>query len=120
MATIQISSGRGPLECELAVGLYLAFFLKQYPKASVTKEQRNKVLPVAGKMLTVYKNVLLDLPDGQKVHTGAVKWICQSPVRPGLRRKNWFIDVSLVSDAVASSPLENVDINPADLETAPH
>ena len=29
---------------------------------------------------------------------GSVEWICQSPFRPHHKRKNWFIDVSVLKD----------------------
>ena len=87
MALIQISSGRGPLECELAVGLYRSFFLKQHPGAIVRKEERGKTVTALGKRFTAYKSVLLEVVDAQNIRTGAVQWICQSPVRPkGVRR----------------------------------
>lgn len=66
MDAIQITSGRGPLECELAVGLYLAFFLKVHPGAVVKKEQRGKAVTVAGRQLAAYKSVLLEVPDARQ------------------------------------------------------
>jgi peptide chain release factor len=30
---------------------------------------------------------------------GTVQWICQSPFRPNHKRKNWFVDVSIIPDA---------------------
>lgn len=99
MDVIQITSSRGPVECELAVGLYLAVFLKRHPGAVVKREQKGKNIAVAGRQFAAYKSVMLEVPDARQVQTGTVKWVCQSPVRPGHRRKNWFIDVLRVSDA---------------------
>jgi peptide chain release factor len=117
---VQITSGREPQECELAVGLYLAFFLKQHPGAVVKKEQKGKTITVAGRQFVAYKSVMLDVPDARSVRTGTVKWICQSPVRPGHPRKNWFIDVSRISDAdvppeVSTDDLVNAGTDNPDL-----
>ena len=27
---------------------------------------------------------------------GSIQWICESPIRPHHKRKNWFIDVSII------------------------
>ena len=114
MALIQISSGRGPLECELAVGLYLSFFLKQHPGVVVRKQERGKTVTAMGRRFTAYKSVLLEVADAHNIRTGAVQWICQSPVRPNHRRKNWFIEVSHVSDAGLPPVIEDVDFSPVD------
>ena len=29
---------------------------------------------------------------------GTIQWICQSPFRPNHKRKNWFIDVSIIPE----------------------
>ena len=29
---------------------------------------------------------------------GTIQWICQSPFRPNHKRKNWFIDVSVIPE----------------------
>ena len=116
MSMIQISSGRGPVECEFAVALYLALFLERHPGTSVIKEQPGKTVHVAGRTLAAYKSVLLNVPDSQKPRTGVVKWICQSPVRPGHRRKNWFIEISPVSDADLPPQLENAAFTLAELD----
>ena len=30
---------------------------------------------------------------------GTVQWICESPYRPNHKRKNWFVDISIVQEA---------------------
>ena len=85
---IQISSGRGPCECEMAVGKYLSVFLEEHPKSCVLEKYY-------GSYIDCYKSVLLEVDD-EEVQTGSVKWICKSPFRKYNKRKNWFIDVSKV------------------------
>lgn len=93
MKLIQISSGRGPAECELAVGKYLLVFLSGHPAAFVKEKHAGSTL--IGKYINAsFKSVVLELPEDEPVETGTIKWICQSPFRPKHKRKNWFIDVS--------------------------
>lgn len=91
---VQISSGRGPAECELAVGLYLEFFKRRHPRALVREECGGWSRKLGDRKITAYQSVLLELPEGEGVQTGAVKWCCPSPLRPAHGRKNWFIEVS--------------------------
>jgi len=95
---LQITSGRGPIECELAVGLYLGRLLRRNPSTVVKEEQKGMPVKVSGTMLTPYKSVVVEIPGGELPEIGIVKWICPSPVRKGHRRKNWFIKVSAVVD----------------------
>ena len=34
------------------------------------------------------------------IQTGSILWICKSPVRPNHKRKNWFVDVSIIPDDI--------------------
>ncbi|MBR1646332.1 MAG: peptide chain release factor H [Selenomonadaceae bacterium] len=94
---IQISSGQGPTECELAVGLLAkslqAEFVGLEIKKAVTSRQENcfssVTLEVTNKDLE---------PDILKLE-GTVQWICRSPFRPHHKRKNWYVDVSVLSTA---------------------
>ena len=95
---VQITSGRGPIECELAVGLYLDRLRRLHPSIVVQEEHRGPPVDVAGRKLVPYKSILLDIPEGEFPATGTVQWICPSPVRKGHRRKNWFIKVAAVAD----------------------
>ena len=103
MMLVQISSGRGPKECELAVGLYRDVLLAQHPGAVVAKEQDAWETVLGAKRVTASKSALLSIPDGQEVAEGVVKWICPSPLRPHHGRKNWFIEVTLLRDAADSA-----------------
>lgn len=90
---VQISSGRGPAECELAVGLYLEFFRARHPQATVIDEHGGWSRKLGDRKAAAYKSVTLEVPAGEEVRLGSVKWICPSPLRPGHGRKNWFIEV---------------------------
>ena len=95
---IQISSGRGPAECELAVGLYLERFRYMHPLSLIKEEHGGWSRRLAERKVSAYKSVILEVPDGEEVKTGPIKWICPSPLRPGHNRKNWFIEVNVLKD----------------------
>lgn len=88
---IQLSSGQGPLECELAVGKLLRALTAEYPGLEVLEK-------VQGGRADCYKSVLLHTEEDLSHLEGTVKWVCQSPYRPRHKRKNWFVDVSLWGD----------------------
>lgn len=87
---IQISSGRGPDECELAVGKFISALLKENGTMKV-------IDVVAGNIPGNFKSVLLSAEDRLKGDfcdiSGSVLWICKSPYRPFHKRKNWFVNV---------------------------
>lgn len=99
MATLQISSGRGPGECELAVGLYLAHIVASHPGAVITREQGKRELTLPSGRFYAFKSVLVDIPSTEGIPMGIIKWICQSPLRPTHRRKNWFIEVTAITSS---------------------
>jgi peptide chain release factor len=98
----QITAGRGPVECEVAVGLYLEWLLKQNPLAVVRTARRAAPVEIGEKMLAPCKSALVDIASGYLPEEGVVQWICPSPVRPGHRRKNWFIRIAAVSETAVS------------------
>lgn len=91
MMIIQISSGQGPAECELAVyKLYLSL-KKEYPDIEMLTNHTAK----SGKD---YSSILFST-DGDLSHLeGTIQWICHSPFRPHHKRKNWFVDVSIIPE----------------------
>jgi peptide chain release factor len=111
MRLIQISSGRGPAECELAAGKYLAVFLKEHPKAIIKEKHSGSYVECGRLACECYKSVLVEIPGNEEVKLGTVKWICQSPFRPKHKRKNWFVDVSEIQGASRS---QDSDINVTD------
>ena len=92
---LQISSGQGPSECELAVSKLYDALKSEYPDIQLlsSHEGREK-----GCFSSIMLSTDLDLQELE----GSIQWICQSPYRPHHRRKNWFIDVSIIPE------LENI------------
>ncbi len=89
---LQISSGQGPAECELAVGKLLSTLLAEYPEIKV-----RSIVPGARK--DCYKSVLIESERNLSHLEGSVQWICTSPFRPHHKRKNWYVDISVSGEA---------------------
>lgn len=85
---MHISSGKGPSECELAVGLFLKALMKEFKEVKVVEEVR-------GQYIDCYKSLVISVDEDLSFLEGTIKWICKSPFRPKHKRKNWFIDVSI-------------------------
>lgn len=95
---VQISSGTGPVECERAVVL-LTNELKRLASCAGASFRIIRRSSVSNGGDTA-KSVLIetDLSDAREC-VGTVQWICRSPYRRGHKRKNWFVDVTLIPDA---------------------
>lgn len=92
MMLLQISSGSGPAECELAVGKFADALKAEIMDMQIISE-------VKSKYLNCYKSIFISTNCDVAHIQGAVKWVVQSPFRPKHKRKNWFIDVHLFNAA---------------------
>lgn len=88
---IQISSGQGPTECELAVSKLLSSLQIEYPDIEIlsTHKARNE---------GCFTSVLFSTDEDLSHLEGSIQWICQSPFRPHHKRKNWFVDISIIPE----------------------
>lgn len=88
---VQLSSGQGPSECELAVLKLYEALKKEYPDIEFLSahEAREK-----GCYTSIIFTTERDLSDLE----GSIQWICRSPFRPNHKRKNWFVDVSVIPE----------------------
>ena len=88
---VQLSSGQGPSECELAVLKLYEALKKEYPDIDFLSahEAREK-----GCYTSIIFTTERDLSDLE----GSIQWICRSPFRPNHKRKNWFVDVSIIPE----------------------
>ena len=84
MSYYQISSGNGPMECELAVAKFLDWIFRKHPEAEL-------VQAVPGYAQGTFKSACLKTDEDLTALCGSVRWICKSPYRPNHKRKNWFI-----------------------------
>lgn len=88
---IQISSGSGPAECELAVGLFFEQISREYGDIKLVKR-------CAGSRRGGFSSIVFETESDLKELEGSVLWICKSPYRPGHKRKNWYIDISILEE----------------------
>ncbi|OUP80790.1 peptide chain release factor-like protein [Lachnoclostridium sp. An169] len=88
---VQISSGQGPAECELAVSKFYEALKKEYPEIELLSVHKSRI---SGGSTSIRFSTERDLSELE----GSVQWICRSPFRPNHKRKNWFIDVSIIPE----------------------
>ena len=83
----QISSGQGPAECELGVAKFLEYLQKNYDITVLDFSE--------GYYADTFRSVRFSSPADLSVFIGSVQWVWQSTYRPGHKRKNWFLDLSV-------------------------
>ena len=86
---IQISSGQGPAECELAAGLFYEELKKEAPDIRLISFTQ-------GKKREGFSSIVFETEHDFTGLEGSVLWICRSPYRPEHKRKNWYVDVSIL------------------------
>ncbi|MDR1093517.1 MAG: peptide chain release factor H [Clostridiales bacterium] len=85
-----ITAGRGPAECELAVGRFLAVLAAETDVEVLAKAE--------GRYAGCLKSALVRAGINGPPLQGTVQWICRSPFRPNHKRKNWFIGVNRMDE----------------------
>ena len=109
---IQITSGRGPVECCRVVVLVMQKIIEQARKLGLeTKLVEHEDGPQDGCMFSA---TLAVQGDGISLLTdeweGSVLWVAQkNPFRPWHRRKNWFVGIH------AFKPLEKAKVSERDI-----
>ena len=94
---VQISAGQGPSECRLAVAKLFEALQKEY--GDLVEISKN-----GGYEKGCYDSIRFRTGQNLTSLEGTVLWICKSPFRPNHKRKNWYVDVSIIpeQDEVAS------------------
>ena len=109
---IQITSGRGPVECCRVVVLVIKKIIEQAQKLGIETELvEHEDGPNDGCM---FSGTLVVKGDNISILTdeweGSVLWVAQkNPFRPWHRRKNWFVGVH------AFKPLEKAKVSERDI-----
>ncbi len=109
---IQITSGRGPVECCRVVTLVMQKMMEQASATGLSTEiVEHEDGPEAGCMFSATLSV-----SGENIKAltdeweGSVLWVAQrNPFRPTHKRKNWFVGVH------SFKPLESSQINERDI-----
>ena len=95
---LQISAGMGPVECQRAVFGICKDLMKEIPSLEILSY-------VEGERKETFYSVMLSSDEDLSYLEGTMLWICKSRYRPEHKRKNWFVDVSIIPETV------NVDDN---------
>ena len=88
---LQISSGQGPVECERAVGLLFDSLQLEFPDIE-------KVFERPSREKGCFKSIMFSSEQDLSFLDGSVQWIAESTFRPHHKRKNWYIDVSVIPE----------------------
>ena len=89
---LQISSGMGPVECRAAVGgIYRALETEFMDLEMITA--------MKGEVEGAFSSIIFSSEQDLSELEGTMQWVCKSKYRPGHKRKNWFVDVSIIPDA---------------------
>ncbi len=110
--TIQISSGRGPLECDWVVMQVLQKISKAAKALNISVDIVN--VEKGPKPATAHSVVLSfegkDLDKFLAEWIGTIQWIQQSKFRPNHKRKNWFIGIQEIQTANVKVDLKEQDL----------
>ena len=104
---IQLTAGRGPVECARAVALVARELLKDFPKAELIESKAYGTEP------DCYMSLLFlaeTNPNKEKEWQGTVLWqATANRFRPGHPRKNWFVGIEFI-DPVELTEISDKDI----------
>lgn len=95
---LQISAGMGPVECQRAVFGICKALMREF-------QSLESLSYVDGEEKETFCSVMLSSDEDLSYLEGTMLWICKSRYRPEHKRKNWFVDVSIIPETV------NVDDN---------
>jgi peptide chain release factor len=109
---LQISAGRGPIECARAVMKIVGEMRKEAEAAGL--DIKAIAVEPGPEPNTAY-SVLFSIPPSPERDSfirnwrGTVQWIARSPFRPEHKRKNWFVGVEMME------PVEETQFNAEDV-----
>jgi peptide chain release factor len=108
---IQLTAGKGPAECTLAVSFALKELLKEAVEANLACDVMNRVQGMQNGTLVSAMVLVKGKCAGEFCRTwdGVLQWICKSPFRKFHPRKNWFIAIH-VFDHLQESKINERDI----------
>lgn len=88
---MQISAGQGPAECQLAVAKLFAELKKEYGDLEIISDTK-------GRERGCFDSIRFRTNQDLRSLEGTVLWICKSPFRKNHKRKNWYVDVSIIPE----------------------
>ena len=104
---IQLTAGRGPVECARAVTLVAGELLKEFPDAELVESEPHNTEPDCYMSMLFLAEVD---PAKEQEWSGTVLWRAASnPYRPGHPRRNWFVGVEFIE------PISLPDVSDKDI-----
>lgn len=104
---IQLTAGRGPVECARAVTLIARELLKDFPDAELIENEAHNTEPDCYMSMLFLAEVSATKEQEWK---GTVLWhATENHYRPGYRRRNWFVGVYFI-DPVELPEISDTDI----------
>lgn len=100
---IQISAGQGPEECQIAVGKLFQSLKKEFSDIEIISDKK-------GRKKDYFHSILFETNNDLSFLQGSILWICKSPIRENHKRKNWFVDVSVIPEIETVSKEEDYKI----------
>ncbi|CAO5674855.1 MAG: Peptide chain release factor 1 [Holosporales bacterium] len=91
---LHITSGKGPQECALAVNKLCQRLLKEAKHLQLHCDVIDESETEGGSILLSAEGEGLE--SFLKKNEGTHLWICQSPIRPTHKRKNWYVGVEVI------------------------
>lgn len=88
---LQLSAGMGPVECQRATFGICKALMKEIPSLEILSS-------VKGEEKETFYSVMIESREDLSYLEGTMLWICKSKYRPEHKRKNWFIDVSIIPE----------------------
>lgn len=88
---VQISAGQGPSECQLAVAKLYEALQEEYGNLELLSSTK-------GYEKGCFDSIRFQTEQDLSGLEGTVLWICRSPFRENHKRKNWYVDVSIIPD----------------------
>ena len=104
---IQLTAGRGPVECARAVTLVAGELLKDFPDAELVESEPHNTEPDCYMSMLFLAEVS---PAKEQEWSGTVLWRAASDrYRPGHPRRNWFVGVEFIE------PISLPDVSDKDI-----
>lgn len=89
---IQLSAGiHPPIECEYAVSKIFESLVDEFKDIDIIEVHKSR-------FSDYYTSIIFSTDNNLSNLQGTIKWICKSPFRKDVKRKNWFIDVSIIPE----------------------
>lgn len=108
---LQVTSGRGPKECNLAVRLVVDRMLSEADKNGlIITEMKTEVIEGLPCSL-ILRLTGCDVDLFVERWRGTICWVCKSPFRPLHKRKNWFVEIKSYHPAMKEKVLHLKDVH---------